>query len=94
MTLELVLLVWIAQKLEAQKSIVDENRRLLQAKLNEQVAKAESIQAMLNGNEAHAKLEELKQKLSNLQQSGIKLQEGKILNYFGVIHSTLNNNLE
>jgi len=76
----MVLLVWLAQKLEAQKSIVDDNRKLLQAKLKEQVAKAESIQRILNENEVHAKLEELKQKLSNLQQSGIKLQQGKILN--------------
>lgn len=75
-----MLLIWLGQKLEAQKSIVDENKKLLQGKLNEQEAKAKSIQGILSGNEVHVKLEELKQKLSNLQQSGIKLQEGKILN--------------
>lgn len=62
-------------KLEAQRRIADENRRLLQAQVKEREAKIESIQVILNANKMHIRLEELKQKLCSLQQSGIRLQE-------------------
>jgi hypothetical protein len=72
------LLICHVQELEGQRKSTDENRMLLQTKLKEKEAKAESIQGILNGNEVHIKLKELKQKLFHLQQYGIKLQEGNV----------------